>query len=152
MVKIILLSKVLNLGKLGDIVDVKAGYARNYLVPYEKALYATKNNVEKFQEKIVLNKKILSEKIANINYLANCIRSLSPLSIEMRSKNNKKLFGSISSNFISQLFFDKLKANISSKCIIVPGKTIKYLGKYKLSILLYKGIKVECLLNVIKKK
>ncbi len=141
MIKVIILSKDVYLGDVGSIKKVKNGYARNFLIPYKKAVYATKLNLIKYG---FSKKNIVDE---NIDKLKEKILSLSPLNISVRSENNK-LFGSIKNIDISNLIYEKLSIKISRKNIIIPNFYIKYIGDYDISIYLSKKNFVSILLKI----
>ncbi len=148
MIKIILLNKN-RLGKVGNIVNVKSGYARNYLVPYNKAIYATKKNIEKINEKLTLIIKFKKKELSKINNLYEKIISLSPLLIKSKCSKNGKLFGSINSDFISKIISSKINYNIPKNFIILPNGSLKYLSKYKIVISLYKKKKFNFFINIV---
>ncbi len=131
-VKVIILDK--SISNIGNILKVNPGYARNYLIPYNKAVYATYKNINKFSNK----SKFLDFKLFKLDKLKRKIISLSPLNIKLRSDKNNKLFCSIKNIDIKNIFLDKLNIKISKKCIILPKGPIKYLGNYIINISLYK--------------
>ncbi len=148
MIKIILLNKN-KLGNIGNIVNVKSGYARNYLIPYGKAIYASKKNVIKFNEKLSLAKKLEKEELHKINDLYRKIISLSPLIIKSRCSGNGKLFGSINSENISKIISSKINFKITKNFIILPDGPLKYLSKYKIIISLYKRKRFDFFVDVV---
>ncbi len=141
-VKVIILDK--NISYVGNILKVSRGYARNFLIPYNKAVYATSKNINKFYK---VN-KYLNNKILKLNKLKDKIINLSPLNIKLRCDKNKKLFCSIKNIDIKNIFLDKLNIKISKKCIILPNGPIKYLGNYIINISLYKKDIFDFLINI----
>ncbi len=99
--QVILLDKVANLGNLGDQVKVKAGYARNYLVPQGKAVPATRKNVEFFEARRAELAAKLSEKLAAANARAEKINALGTVTITAKAGEESKLFGSIGARDIA---------------------------------------------------
>ncbi len=148
MIKIILLNKN-KLGKVGNIVNVKSGYARNYLIPYNKAIYATKKNITKFNEKLALIIDFRKKEFKKINYLYKKIISLSPLVIKSKCSKNGKLFGSINSDIISKIISNKINYNVPKSFIILPSGPLKYLSKYKIIVSLYKKKKFDFFVHII---
>lgn len=120
----IILTENLKKNKKGSIINVKNGYARNYLIPYKNSIIATKKNIEKFNlEKIVLSKDILN----NFNEL----KDLS-LVVGVAAKKNNELYGSFNNKVIIKIF-KKLDFKINGNNI---GKNmfIKKIGVYKIDI------------------
>ena len=93
--QVILLDKVANLGSLGDQVNVKAGYARNFLVPQGKAVPATKKNVEFFEARRAELEAKLADVLAAANARAEAINALGTVTIASKAGDEGKLFGSI---------------------------------------------------------
>ena len=127
--KVILLENIRKIGTIGEIIDVKRGFARNYLISKKKALFASKKNVEEVEKiKKELSKKDterkieakeISEKINNKTY-----------NVEKLSTENKELYGSVKPTEISKIIYKKEKININSS-VIQPAKEIKTIGKHK---------------------
>ena len=145
--KVILLENIRKVGSIGDIIDVKRGFARNYLISNKKALFASKNNIDEVGKiKKELNKKDLdkkkdskdkSDKINNKTYK---IRKL--------STENKELYGSVKPSEISKLVEVEDKIKIDSS-IIQPVKEIKSLGKFKVVINFHSEIQATIYIEVL---
>ena len=143
--EIILLEKIQKLGEIGNIVNVKSGYARNFLVPQGKALYATKENKKIFKEKksnieAENNKKkeeaiILSSKVENKEVIL--IRAAS---------DSGQLYGSVTSKDIAKAINEK--DILINKSQIVLNKSIKYLTYENIEINLHPEVSVKVSLNV----
>jgi len=99
--QVILLDKVANLGSLGDQVNVKAGYARNFLVPQGKAVPATKKNVEFFEARRAELEAKLADVLAAANARAEAINALGTVTIASKAGDEGKLFGSIGTRDIA---------------------------------------------------
>ena len=99
--QVILLDKVANLGSLGDQVNVKAGYARNFLVPQGKAVPATKKNIEFFEARRAELEAKLAEVLAAANARAEKINALETVTIVSKAGDEGKLFGSIGTRDIA---------------------------------------------------
>ena len=143
--KIVLLERVQNLGQMGDVVDVKSGYARNFLLPFHKALRATEQNIKYFEEqKSVLEAKNL-ESIKEAESLKTKIDGSSFILIRSASDAGA-LYGSVSSKDITEV----VSANgiVISKSQINLDKPIKELGIYKISVSLHPEISSEITINV----
>ncbi len=143
--KIVLLERINKLGQMGDIVDVRSGYARNFLLPLKKALRATKENIDFFKEK----KSILEAKnLENKKEAENVKTKIDGKSfILIRSASDTgALYGSVSSKDINEVIsIDGIEI---SKNQINLEKPIKELGIYKISLSLHSDIYSEILINV----
>ena len=144
--KVVLLENIRKIGTIGEIIDVKRGFARNYLISKKKALFASKKNVEEVEKiKKELSKKDterkieakeISEKINNKTY-----------NVEKLSTENKELYGSVKPTEISKIIYKKEKININSS-VIQPAKEIKTIGKHKVKINLHTEIQAIIFINV----
>ncbi len=139
--QVILLEDNKNLGSLGSIVNVKAGYARNYLIVKNKAKFATKENIALFEkqkeqlmqkaEQLLTNAKDKAKEMADII-----------LTIERNASDEGKLFGSIYPyDIVKELA--KLKHTIEKKDIDMPNGVIRNIGEYDIVIRLYSDIDVS---------
>tara|TARA_B100000989_G_C19451248_1_gene431853 strand:+ start:284 stop:742 length:459 start_codon:yes stop_codon:yes gene_type:complete len=148
--KVILLENIRKVGSIGDIIDVKRGFARNYLISNKKALYASKKNIEEVDKiKKDLNKKDLDKKKAskeNFEKINNKTYIIQKLSTE-----NKELYGSVKPTEISKIIEKKDGLKIDSS-IIQPVKEIKSLGKYKIIINLHTDIQATIFVDVVQQE
>jgi len=137
--KVILKENIEKLGFKDEIVDVKNGFARNFLIPKNKAVIATENAIKVLNEKLRQQESRLNEEIENAN---KTVEELSKLSIVVKSKlqeDGKKLFGSISSK---QLVDEIGKQGIEIDRKFVKLSSIKEIGSYTAEIRLHR--KVNC--------
>ena len=139
--KVILLENLKKFGSIGDIIEVKRGYARNFLIANHKALYASKENinqVEKIKSDLAKKdneKKDLAKKVfEKINKKMFEIKKL--------STENKELYGSVKPTEIAKLIFEKEKIEIKPS-MIQPIQEIKSLGKFKVKIFLHSEVDAE---------
>ena len=144
--KVILLENLKKIGSIGEIIDVKRGFARNFLISNKKALYASKENilqVEKIKSQLSKKdneKKLTAKKIAEkINKKVFNIKKL--------STENKELYGSVKPTEISKIIKEKEQLDIKPS-MIQPIKEIKSLGKFKVKISLHSEIDAEILIIV----
>tara|TARA_Y100000816_G_C26106294_1_gene588078 strand:+ start:3370 stop:3828 length:459 start_codon:yes stop_codon:yes gene_type:complete len=145
--KVILLENIQNIGSIGEIIDVKRGYARNYLISKNKALFASKENIKEVEKiKQELNKKdlekkkeaqLISEKIKNNNFV-----------IKKLSTENKELYGSVKPTEISKLIKEKDNFEINPS-LIQPLKEIKSLGDFIVKINLHSEVQFQINLRVL---
>ena len=143
--QIVLLERVENLGQMGDVVKVKPGYARNYLLPQKKALRASKENIALFEEKKAqLEAENLKSKSEAEN-IKNRMENLTVVLIRAASQSGQ-LYGSVNSNNIAQAVSDAgftVKRNQ-----IIMNKPIKILGYYDYNIRLHPEVMVTIHVNI----
>ena len=139
--KVILLENVRKVGSIGEIIDVKRGFARNYLIAHKKALFASKENIKEVEKiKNDLNKKDQDKK----NLARDINEKLKNKEYEIRklSTENRELYGSVKPTEISKLIKEKEKLDITPS-MIQPIKEIKSLGKFRVKISLHSEIDAE---------
>ena len=145
--KVILLENVKRIGSIGEVIDVKRGFARNFLIANKKALYASKENIKEVEKiKSDLGKKDLEKKkdakqiFEKIN---NKIFSVKKLSTE-----NDELYGSVKPTEISKIILENLKIDINPSLIQLANE-IKALGTFKVKINLHSEIQAEISIKVL---
>ena len=144
--KVILLENVKRVGSIGEVIDVKRGYARNFLIANKKALYASKENILEVEKiKTDLSKKDtekkkeavkISEQINNKEYL-----------VKKLSTENNELYGSVKPTEISKLIQEENKIDVKPS-MIQPVTEIKSLGKFKVRVSLHSEVDAEITINV----
>ena len=145
--KVILLENLRSIGSIGEIIDVKRGFARNYLISNKKALYASKENILEVEKiKTDLGKKD-AEKKKEAKKLSEQINGKEYL-IKKLSTENKELYGSVKPTEISKLIQENEKLDIKPS-MIQPLTEIKSIGKFKVKIILHSEIDSEITINVI---
>ena len=142
---IILTEKVNNLGNLGDIVQVKPGYARNYLLPQGKAIRASKKNIEIFEKERSKREEENNKSKSEAEKLSKKIKDISLIVLRPASETGL-LYGSVSTRDISKLLKEK-DHSITHKQIVLE-KTIKDLGIYEVEIKLHPEVSKKIKLNV----
>ena len=143
--EIILLEKIQKLGEIGTIVKVKPGYARNFLVPQGKALYATKENRKVFEEKRSNIEAENTKKIQEAKALSSKIINKEVVLIRAASDAGQ-LYGSVTSKDIAKSINEK--EFLINKNQILLNKSVKYLTYEKVEIKLHAEVIVEIILNV----
>ncbi len=142
--KIVLLENLRKLGSIGEIINVKRGYARNFLIPEKKALFASEKNVKEVEKiKKDLNKKDL-EKKKIAKELAEKLKNKT-FEIKKLVTENKELYGSVKPTEISKLLKDNENINLSSS-LIQPVNEIKSVGEFKVILNLHSEI--ECFIKI----
>ena len=145
--QIILLEKVLNVGQLGDVVKVKDGYARNYLIPQGKARRATKTAMAEFEARRAELEKVQAEKLVAAQAVAE---KLEGESIEIASKAgvDGRLFGSITNADIAEALKAKGFEVTKSQVRVIEGN-VKAVGAYSVAVALFTDVNVTIALNVV---
>ena len=146
---IILTERINNLGKLGEVVKVKDGYARNYLLPQGKAIRATKENLKVFEKERSQREADNIKNIKEAESLSEKVKGLSIVILRSASETGQ-LYGSVSNRDISRLVTDN-GFTISYNQVIL-NKTIKELGVYFVGITLHPEVIIEIKLNVARTK
>ena len=144
--KVILLENVKRIGSIGEVIDVKRGFARNFLIANKKALYASKENIKEVEKiKSELSKKD-NEKKKEASQIAEQING-KEYSVKKLSTENNELYGSVKPTEISKLIEEENKVNIKPS-MIQPVEEIKALGKFKVKISLHSEVDAEITINV----
>jgi len=146
--KIILKENVEKLGDKNEIVDVKDGYARNYLFPKNWALKATKSNVNVIEELDRVKEKKEKSVIRTAQKLADKLKNIS-ITVSTEAGEDEKIFGSVTTQQIAELL-DEKGFKIDKHQIIIETP-IKNLGVFNISIKIHKEITAEVKLWVVKK-
>ena len=145
--KVILLENLKRIGSIGEVIDVKRGFARNYLIANKKALFASKENISQVEKiKSALSKKdnekkleakSVYEKINKKNYI-----------VKKLCTENKELYGSVKPTEISKLINEIDKIDVKPS-MIQPVKEIKSIGKFKVKISLHSEVDAEINIEVV---
>ena len=144
--KVILLENVKRIGSIGEVIDVKRGFARNYLIANKKALYASKENIKEVEKiKTDLSKKD-NEKKKEASLIAEQING-KEYSVKKLSTENKELYGSVKPTEIAKLIQDENNIEIKPS-MIQPVEEIKALGKFKVKISLHSEVDAEISIHV----
>ena len=144
--KVILLENVKRVGSIGEVIDVKRGYARNFLIANKKALYASKENILEVEKiKTDLSKKD-NEKKKEAIQVSEQING-KEYSVKKLSTENNELYGSVKPTEIAKLIQEKNKIDIKPS-MIQPVEEIKSLGKFKVKISLHSEVDAEITIGV----
>ena len=145
--KVILLENLAKIGSIGEIIDVKRGFARNYLISKKKALFASTQNIKEVEKiKQDLSKKdeerkkeakVINEKIKNKQY-----------EIKKLSTENKELYGSIKPTEISKILEEKEQVKVNPS-LIQPSKEIKSLGDFDVLINLHPEVQTQIVIKAV---
>ena len=144
--KVILLENLKKIGSIDEVIDVKRGFARNFLIANKKALYASKENIKEVEKiKSDLAKKD-NDKKAEAQKIFEQINNKKYLVKKLSTENNE-LYGSVKPTEISKLIQDNNKIDIKPS-MIQPVQEIKALGKYKVKIYLHSAVDAEITIDV----
>ncbi|WWP01549.1 MAG: 50S ribosomal protein L9 [Candidatus Dasytiphilus stammeri] len=145
--EIILLKKVTNLGNIGNKLQVKAGYARNFLIPQGMAVLATKKNLDSFERRC---QEIETQKIELFNNaikIADKINSIGELDIKAKVGKNGRLFGSIGTRDIVSAFTSN-DMKIPRNAIRLPNGILRTIGKHEIILHLHQDVNVRLVINI----
>ena len=144
--KVILLENLKRIGSIGEVIDVKRGFARNFLIANKKALYASKENIKEVEKiKSDLAKKDNAKK-ADAQKISEQINN-KEYSVKKLSTENNELYGSVKPTEISKLIQEENKIDIKPS-MIQPVEEIKALGKFKVKISLHSEVDAEITISV----
>ena len=144
--KVILLENIRKIGSIGEIIDVKRGYARNFLISKKKALFASKENIKEVE----IIKQELSKKDQEKKKEAKSIQEKIKnkiFEIKKLSTENKELYGSVKPTEISKILKEQEKVEINPS-LIQPNKEIKSLGRFKVMINLHSEVQTQIVIKV----
>jgi|TARA_B100001094_G_C17919472_1_gene665223 large subunit ribosomal protein L9 len=144
--KVILLENIKRIGSIGEVIEVKRGFARNFLISNKKALYASKENIQEVEKiKSDLSKKD-NEKKQEAKKITEQINKKTYIVKKLSTENNE-LYGSVKPTEISKLINETNKIEIKPS-MIQPIHEIKSLGKFKVKISLHSEVDAEIVIDV----
>ena len=145
--KVILLENLAKIGSIGEIIDVKRGFGRNYLISNKKALYASKENIKEVEKiKTELNKKD-QEKKKNAKQIYESLKN-KVFEIKKLITENNDLYGSVKPTEISKIINQSEKIDVKPS-LIQPLNEIKSLGTFKVKLNLHSEVQAEIKIKVI---
>ena len=145
--KVILLENLAKIGSIGEVIDVKRGFARNYLISNKKALYASKENIKEVEKiKSELSKKD-QEKKKNAKQIYESLKNKT-YEVKKLTTENNDLYGSIKPTEISKIINQLEKIDVKPS-LIQPLNEIKSLGTFKVKINLHAEVQAEIKIKVI---
>jgi large subunit ribosomal protein L9 len=145
--QIILLEKVINLGNLGDVVKVKDGYARNFLIPKRMAKRATPAAMAEFEVRRIELEKIAADKLAAAQSVADKMAGLK-VSVARKAGMDGRLFGSVGNTDIA----DAIKAagfDVDKSSIRLPDGPLKAIGEFSLDVALHTDVLASITVAVV---
>jgi len=143
--EVILLENIGNLGGLGDRVDVKAGFGRNFLIPHGKAVSATKKNIAEFEERRAELEEAAAATVAAAESRAAAINALELITIEANAGEEGKLFGSIGTRDIAEAI-NAAGCDVDKSEVRLPEGALHELGEFEIAIQVHG--KVTAMVNI----
>ena len=145
---IILLESLNKLGKAGEIVTVKDGFAKNYLIPEKKAIIANKKNKADLENRITQINSNNDKKIVEANEIKEKLDQ-KKISIAMEANDDGSLYGAVSQKSVSESIYSLLEIKISPDVVVLDP--IKEIGETEIQVILYEDIKAILHLEITKK-
>ena len=145
--QVILREKIRKLGSLGELVGVKPGYARNFLIPQGKALMATKINMERFEAERAQLEKVAAELLAAAGVRVEQLKEL-VLKISASAGEGGKLFGSIGTRDIAEAI-TKLGVEVHKHEVRMPNGVIRQIGEYDVELHLHTDVDVVVKVQIV---
>jgi large subunit ribosomal protein L9 len=145
---VILLENISNLGGLGDQVDVKAGFGRNYLIPQGKAVPATKDNVAQFEARRAELEAAAAALVAAAEARAEAIGALEGLSFSATAGEEGKLFGSVGTRDIAEVV-TAAGVDVDKSEVRLPEGALRELGDYEIAIQVHSSVTATINLAVV---
>lgn len=144
---VILLERLGNLGDLGDEVNVKAGFARNFLIPQGKAVRATKANREVFEERRAELERAANEQLGAAQERAAKLEELT-ITYVAKAGEEGKLYGSVGTKDIADLITEQA-VEVSKSEVRLPEGVIRTTGEFEVDVQLHSDVTVSITLNVV---
>ena len=145
--KVILLDRVENLGAVGDLVSVKSGYGRNYLIPNGKAALATEQNIKELEKKKEELEKRAAEQLEAAKSRGDLIKGMS-LTISANVESEGKLYGSVGPVDIVDAF-EKVGVSVERSEIRMPDGPIREVGESEINLHFHSDVDIPITLNVV---
>lgn len=148
--EVILLEKVRNLGNLGDKVHVKSGYGRNFLIPQNKAVFATPDNIELFEQRRSELEKKAQQGLANAEQRAAKLNDTTVV-ISAMASDEGKLYGSVSVNEIKDALSEK-EIQVSKREIVMPEGPLHSIGNFVVEIHVHSDVIANLQVEIVPAK
>ena len=145
--QIILLDKVINLGALGDVVKVKDGYARNFLIPSGRARRATQTAIAEFETRRADLEKVAAAKLAEAKALGEKLAAVT-LKVTQKAGVDGRLFGSVTNHDVSEEL-NKQGFAVAKSQVRMPNGPLKMVGDYTVSVSLHTDVTVDVAVSVL---
>ena len=147
-VELILLEKIRNLGGLGDKVNVKSGYGRNFLVPKGKAVYANVKNIAKFEERRAELEKVAAQGMDAAQERKQTLEALKVITIKTKAGEEGKLFGSIGTRDIAAAI-TAAGVEVTKSEIHLPTGVLRMTGEYEIEVELHSDLSTMVRVDIV---
>ncbi len=148
--EVILLEKVRNLGNLGDKVDVKSGYGRNFLIPQNKAVFATPKNIVMFEQRRAELEKKAQQSLATAEQRAAKLNDIT-LVISAMASDEGKLYGSVGVNEVKDALVAK-NVDVSKREIVMPEGPLHSIGNYVVEVHVHSDVIANLQVEIVASK
>ena len=148
--QVILMEKVRNLGNLGDKVNVKSGYGRNFLIPQNKAVFATEKNIEQFNARRAELEKKAKATLASAEQRAAKLNDITVV-ISAQASDEGKLYGSVGPNEVAEALVLK-SIEICKREIVMPEGPIHSIGQYVIEIHVHSDVIANLQVEIVPAK
>lgn len=148
--EVILLEKVRNLGNLGDKVNVKSGYGRNFLIPQNKAVFATAKSIELFEQRRAELEKKAQQSLSSAEQRAAKINDIT-LVISAMASDEGKLYGSVGVNEIKDALVER-QIEISKREIVMPEGPLHSIGNFAVEVHVHSDVIANLQLEIVPAK
>ncbi|MDX2219948.1 MAG: 50S ribosomal protein L9 [Burkholderiales bacterium] len=145
--QIILMEKVLNLGQLGDVVKVKQGYARNFLIPQGKAKRATEANIKEFEGRRAELEKVAAEKLSAAQARAEKLEGMM-VQIPAKAGVDGRLFGSVTTSDVAEAI-TKQGVEVKKFEVLLPNGPMKHVGDFPITLHLHTDVNANITVSVL---
>jgi len=145
--EVILLEKIRNLGDLGEKINVKSGYGRNYLIPKNKAVAATKTNLKKFEERRAELEQKAQTKFDEAKLRADALSTLT-IEISALASEEGKLYGALSTHDIANAITDAGQT-VEKREILLPEGPIREIGEFKIGVQVHSDVTADVTIIVV---
>lgn len=145
--QIILMENVLDLGELGEVVKVKPGYARNYLIPQGKAKRVTPENLAVFEARRVELEKVQAEKLAGAREIAAKLEGVT-VQVTRKAGIDGRLFGSVSNSDIAEALLAQ-GLEVEKSTIRLPEGPLKAIGDFRIDVVLHVDVRAAITVTVL---
>lgn len=145
--QVILLEKVANLGNLGDVIKVKDGYARNYLIPTKQARRATESAIKEFEGRRAELEKTAAERLAAAQALGETLTGKT-VTIAQKAGVDGRLFGSVTNADVAEAL-KKMGFDFAKSQVRMPGGPLKAVGEFPVSVALHTDVVIEVAVHVV---
>ena len=145
--QVILLEKVANLGNLGDVVKVKDGYARNFLIPTKLARRATEGAMKEFEARRAELEKVAAEKLAAAQTLGQRLQGVT-VTVAQKAGVDGRLFGSVTNQDVAEAL-KKLGFDVAKAQVRMPNGPLKAVGEHPVAVAAHTDVVVDVTVHVI---